>query len=239
MKKQIILIVDNDRLFRTQLIDELKRISYPAVFWEAANGTEGLRSINALQPDIVFLDVELPSLGAFEVLDKMEHSPAIVLMSDSANYAAKAFEYDAVDYLVKPLTHKRLQAALQRAANPTKMLMGLPSAEQTYPKRILVEKGKRLTSIPVSAITHLKADRDYTWIHTLQQESFLSSYGIGEFTEKLDPHQFLRVHRSYIVNIDHIQELYRDINKVFLTLPNRIELSVSRNYMPYIKAYIF
>lgn len=240
MKKQTLLIVDKDHLFRKQLIEELKQNDYPAVIWECSNGLEAIRYINTLQPDVVFLDVKLPGINGFEVLDRTEHSPFVVLTSDCSTYAAKAFEYDAIDYLLKPLTKKRLQTSLQKLGDQSEIVLNSFSKQSTiYPRRILVEKGNRLTSIQVSHITHLKADKDYTWIYTLNNESFLSNYGIGKLMHKLDPHQFLRIHRSYIVNLDYIQELYRDINRFFLTLSNNVEINVGRNYLPSVKELIF
>ncbi|MBD1433214.1 response regulator transcription factor [Sphingobacterium sp. DN00404] len=240
MRKQTLLIVDRDCLFRRQLIDEVKQNRYPATFWEACNGLEALRHIDALQPDVVFISVRLPGINGFEVLDRTEHSPAVILTSETPADAAKAFEYDAVDYLLKPLTTKRLQASLHKLECKNNEV-GNPFDKKStlYPRRILVEKGNRLTCIPVSEITHLKADKDYTWIYTLHNESFLSTQGIGQFMQRLDPHQFLRVHRSYVVNLDHLKELYKDIHKTFITLPNNVELNVSRNYLPAIKELMY
>ena len=240
MKKQTLLIVDRDYLFRKQLIEELKQQQYPAVFWEAGNGLEAVRYINALQPDIVFLGVRLPGISGFEVLDRTEHVPAVVLTSECSSHAVKAFEYDAVDYLLKPLNSKRLRSSLQKLDNQRRAGANtFRDSPAAYPRRMLLEKGNRMTSIPIAEITYLKADKDYTLVHTVHQDVFLSSYGIGQVMHKLDPQQFLRVHRSYIVNVDHIQEMYKDVQKVFLTLPNQIELTVSRNYFPAIKELMF
>lgn len=240
MRKQTLLIVDRDCFFRKQLIEDVKHSHYPAIFWEAGNGLEALRYIDALQPDVVFLNVTLPGINGFEVLDRTEHSPAVVLTSECTTDAAKAFEYDAVDYLLKPLTTKRLQASLHKLDCKNNKVGSFPDKKSTlYPRRILVEKGNRLTCIPVSEITHLKADKDYTWIYTLHNESFLSTQGIGQFMQRLDPHEFLRIHRSYVVNLDHLKELYKDIHKTFITLPNNVELNVSRNYLPVIKELMY
>ncbi|MBD1424596.1 LytR/AlgR family response regulator transcription factor [Sphingobacterium arenae] len=240
MRKQTLLIVDRDCLFRRQLIDEVKQNQYPAIFWEASNGLEALRYIDALQPDVMFISVRLPGINGFEVLDRTEHLPAVVLTSECTTDAAKAFEYDAVDYLLKPFTTKRLQMSLQKLwCKNNDITDPLQDKAALYPRRILVEKGNRLTCIPVSEITHLKADKDYTWIFTLHNESFLSTQGIGQLMQKLDPQQFLRIHRSYIVNLDHLKELYKDIHKTFITLPNNVELNVSRNYLPAIKELMY
>lgn len=242
MRKPTLLIADKDSGLRENLQQLIKNLGRSAVFWECCNGLETIRYINALQPDLVFMNVDLPGKSGFEVLDEATHIPAVVLLSDSPEHAAKAFEYHAVDYLLKPLTSEKLNRAFQKftgLAVSTGMVPNPHARPATYPPRILVEKGNRLIGVPVSKITHVKADKDYSWLHTASGEYFLSTYGIGQLGNKLNPQQFLRIHRSYLVNIDHIQELYRDISKLFIALPNNIEISVGRNYLPVIKELIF
>lgn len=108
----------------------------------------------------------------------------------------------------------------------------------SYPARILVESGKRLKCLDVAAIVYLKAEGDYTVIYT-QEGSYLSSYGIGAIENKLDPRLFMRIHRSFIVNINCIKELYRDITRMFLVLDNGIEINVGRHYVHAIRRMIF
>lgn len=240
MKKQTLLVVDPDCSFRKQLINDLKQSDFPAVFWEASNGIEAVKYINALQPDVVFLNVYLKGFDGFEVLDKIEHTPFVVLISDSTSCAARAFEYDAIDYLLKPIRIQRLQASLQKLTDQSRLISdSLRDMPTLYPQYILVESGNRLVKIDISEVTHLKADRDYTEMYTLQGKTYLSNYGIGEIIQRIDPQQFIRIHRSYVVNLDYINECYKDINKFFIILPNDVELNVSRNYLPYIKQLIF
>lgn len=241
-KKQTILIVDSDNSTSQQLREYSKNQSSHFVFWECCNGLETIRYINALQPDLVFMNVRLPGKNGFEVMETVEYQPSVIFISTSAQDAAKAFDYQAIDYLVKPLTAERVKLALQRFDQWSKTISnknGPSDFQVSYPARILVERGHRLTSIPVNKITHLKADKDYTWIYTVNGESYLSTTGIGQLERKLNPQCFIRIHRSYIVNIDHIQELYRDISKLFVSLPNAIEINVGRNYLPAVKELIF
>ncbi|SEL52721.1 LytR/AlgR family response regulator transcription factor [Parapedobacter koreensis] len=242
MRKPTLLIADKDSDFRKELQRLIKQQGYPAVFWECCNGFEALKYIDALQPNLVLMNVELPGKNGFEVLDAATNTPAVVLLADSPAYAAKAFEYHAVDYLLKPLTAGRVELALRRSelrSVPLVETRDFYALKTSYPTRILVEKGKRLTSITVNQITHLKADKDYTWIHTINGESYLSGNGIGQLERKLNPEYFIRIHRSYIINIDYIQALYRDISKLFVALPNAIEINVGRNYMPAIKELMY
>ncbi len=243
MAKLIVLIASNDDSSKQEVRHVIEQQPYRVVFWECGNGLEALRYINALQPDLVIMDVLLSGKSGFEVIESAEHTPAVIFISDSAEHAAKAFEHGATDYLLKPLSIERTTRALSRferaQAGITPEIQLFNPQQATYPTRILVEKGNRLTSIPVDKITHLKADKDYTWIHMFNGESYLSTNGIGQLERKLDSRRFIRVHRSYIINIDHIQELYRDISKLFVALPNDIEINVGRVYMPVLKELMF
>lgn len=242
MGKQTVLIVDSDHSVRQWLREYTKCQPYPLVFWECCNGLEAEKYINALQPDLVFMDVKLPGKSGFEVIESVQYQPSVIFTSTSAQDAAKAFEYQVIDYLIKPLTADRVKLALQRFDHwngTVRKKNSLGDSPTSYPARILVEKGQRLTSIPINKITHLKADKDYTWIHMLNGESYLSTTGIGQLERKLNPQCFIRIHRSYIINIDHIQELYRDISKLFIALPNAIEINVGRNYLSAVKELIF
>src|SRR5690606_29801129 len=154
----------------------------------------------------MFISVRLPGINGFEVLDRTEHSPAVILTSECTTDAAKAFEYDAVDYLLKPFTTKRLQMSLQKLwCKNGDLTDPLQDKAALYPRRILVEKGNRLTCIPVSEITHLKADKDYTWIFTLHNESSSGTQRIVQLMQTLDAQPALRILRSYIVPLDDSQ----------------------------------
>lgn len=240
MKNKIVLIADKDEPTRQILRDYLLRQPYSFLLKECGNGPEAIRLVNTLEPDLVVMEVSLPGKNGFEVLDMLDYVPTVILMSATPEHAAKAFDYRAVDYLMKPLAPVRIQCAFQRLMN----LKRPPGTDVTgqaggYPSRIFVEKGARLVAIPVDKITYLKADGDYTWIHTVNKEAYLCTVGIGQLVHKFDPQNFIRVHRSYIVNVEYIRELYRDISKLFVSLPNDVEISVGRSYLPAIKELMF
>lgn len=242
MGRQTVLIADSDHSVRQKLREDIKSHCPQFVFWECCNGREAERYIAALQPDLVFMAVELPGKNGFDVMEAAQNQPAIVFLSSSARDAAKAFEFQAIDYMVKPIASRRVQSALQRFDQWNGITRRITAASESrigYPSRILVERGQRLASVAVDEITHLKADKDYSWIYTLNGDSYLSTAGIGQLERKLNPQYFIRIHRSYIVNLDHIQELYRDISKLFISLPNAIEINVGRNYLPAVKELIF
>lgn len=242
MRKPTVLIADKNSEFRASLQLRVKNLGHPAVFWECCNGLETLRYIDALQPDLILMTIELPGRNGFEVLDLATNTPPVILFSDSPEHAANAFEYQAIDYLMKPVNEDKLDRAFRKFSSSNINPKGAfyhyaqPTA---YPSRILVEKGNRLVGIPVDKITHIKADKDYSWLHTVTGERFLSNYGIGQLEIKLNPQIFLRIHRSYMVNIDHIQELYRDISKLYLALPNGVEVNIGRNYLPIVKELMY
>lgn len=236
------MIADSDHSVRQKLREGIRSHDPRFVFWECCNGREAERYIAALQPDLVFMAVELPGKNGFDVMEAAPSQPAVVFLSSSACEAAKAFEYQAIDYLIKPIVSRRLQTALQRFdqwRGAARRMAGAIGPPIGYPSRILVERGQRLASVSVDEITHLKADKDYTWIHTLNGEAYLSTAGIGQLERKLNPQCFIRIHRSYIVNLGHVQELYRDISKLFVSLPNAVEINVGRNYLPVVKELIF
>lgn len=242
MGKQTILIADKDSDFRGFLQQVIRKQGYPAIIWECATGPEALNYVNALQPDLALMNVELPGKLAFDVLDNTSHLPPVIFLCDSPDYAARAFEYPTLDYILKPVHEHRLARALQKFEGFNEQPAGtlIPNGQKMpYPTRILIEKGNRLVNVPVNEITHVKADKDYSWIHMLNGEHFLSTHGIGQLGRKLNPQQFLRIHRSYIVNIDYIRELYRDISKLFIALPNDIEIHVGRNYLPVVRELMF
>jgi DNA-binding LytR/AlgR family response regulator len=113
-----------------------------------------------------------------------------------------------------------------------------PESPPVYHTRMLVDNGKRFINLSVRDIIYLKADRDYTWIHTTDKRSYLSSYGISHIERRLHPAQFIRIHRSHIVNVEHIKELHRNLTRLVITLHNGVEISVGRNYQPALKQMI-
>lgn len=237
MKKPTILIADKDDLTRNLLEHQLNRLPYTFVLKTCTHGLEAEKIIHTHQPDLIFMEVELPGKNAFDIIEATEVAPAIVLMSWQQNYAARAFEYKVADYLLKPVESHRLDAVFERLSARNSSLFSQP-ATRSFPKKFFVEKGARLIGIPVSEIVYLKAEGDYTRIYTKDKQFYLSTTGIGQLEARLDPRHFLRVHRSYIVNISCIKELYRDLNRFWISLQNEVEISIGRSYLPVIRSMI-
>lgn len=244
MKKISVLIVDADAMQRKLICELIKVFSSIFITGECSNGIEALKSINAREPQLLVIDIDLPGRSGFNVIENVSHTPSVIFTSGSERHAVKAFEHNAIDYLLKPYAKERLHLALEKYLKwydinriNGNLLTSLTKNES--PSRILVEDGRRLQSISVNDITYFKADKDYTWIHTLDNNAYLSSFGIGSIERKIDNGRFIRIHRSYIVNVEHIMTLYKDITKLFVTLPNNVEINVGRNYLPTIKQLIF
>lgn len=241
--KKSVLIIDDEENPRILIKEYLSYHKDFMVIGECQNGLEAIKYINLYEPDLIFLDIQMPGPNGFQILKEIDHIPQVIFTTAFNQYAANAFEHNAVDYLLKPYTKERFDRALLKI-NTQASTTGLQNFTESiinydnYVNRILVEKGKRLKSLDVSEIIYFKAEKDYTQIFT-ETETFLSIHGIGFIEQKLDPKIFIRIHRSYIVNIKHIAELYRDISKIFIVLSNSLDIAVGRKYIPTIKRMIF
>jgi two-component system LytT family response regulator len=241
MQRKTALIIDDEEASRFLIREYLADFPEIAVSGECRNGAEAIRDINAIQPDLVFLDIQMPAINGFQVLQEITHIPLIVFTTAYDQFAIRAFELNALDYLLKPYTRERFSLAMERVrrnAQGQNLHFLAETNTINYPSRILVEKGNRLKNIAVDDILYLKAEKDYTQIHT-EGQSYLSSQGIGTLEKRLDPEKFIRIHRSHIVNILHVKEAYRDISKMFVVMQNDTELSIGRNYTENLRKLIY
>ncbi|MFC4230373.1 LytR/AlgR family response regulator transcription factor [Parasediminibacterium paludis] len=239
--KKVVLIDDEDdaRLLIRQYMEDFPQL---LIIKECNNGLDAVNTINSLEPDLIFLDIQMPGLSGFQVLQKIIHVPQIIFSTAFDNYALKAFDNNAVDYLLKPFTKQRFEQAVNKVLlNTTKNMDGiknlsdnLQSNYTAYPEKVLVDSGNRMVSLPVNDIVWLEAEGDYTKLHTLQK-SYLSSYGIGTLEQKLNPTIFTRIHRSAIININYVKEVFKDANGYYVVLQNNTNHKVGRNYLDAIK----
>lgn len=232
------LIVDDEELARLLLKDSLKDMSEIRVSGEAANGFEALKIINDEKPDLVFLDVQMPKLTGFEMLELLDHKPEIIFVTAYDEYALKAFEQNAVDYLLKPYTTKRLRDAVDKALlriqsgqsenTVVEMYEKLQNSEEKL-ERIVVKTGSKIKIIPVREIKYLQAEDDYVMIF-IEGEKHLKQQTMKYFETHLDPREFVRVHRSYIARIGFIEsiELYEKESYI-LKLKDGNTLPVSKS----------
>ena len=243
--KKVIIIDDEEaaRLLIKQYMAEFKELE---VVEECENGIEAVSAINRLEPDMVFLDIQMPGLSGFQVLKQIVHIPQVIFTTAYDQYAIKAFDLNAIDYLLKPYTRQRFNQAVSKLLIQQRDTWASLSAlaetaspySSSYSEKILVEQGSKLISLNVNDIVYLEAVKDYTTIYTAKAR-FLSGFGIGAIEQKLNPSIFLRVHRSFIINIHSIQEVHRDINGMQVVLKTGHVLKVSRTYIDNIKKLIY
>lgn len=242
MARKSVLIIDDEEHGRVLVKQYLRPFEEYYVAGECANGLEAISQIDRLEPDLIFLDIQMPGANGFEVLQKIGHVPQIIFTTAYDRYAIQAFETNASDYLLKPYTKDRFERTMEKLKHHSarsSFSLGEAFGKGTdFPERILVESKKRYRNLAVSDIVFLRAFGDYTEIHT-SSSMYLSSSGITSLMARLDPKKFLRIHRSTAINVQHITELYKDIGKTFLIMDNGTELAVGRSYLPFVKNLIF
>jgi two-component system, LytTR family, response regulator len=230
MEKIKVVIIDDEILARNLL--EHDNFSLIA---ECKNGIEAIGVINALQPDLIFLDIQMPGKTGFDVLQEIDFFPKIIFSTAYDSFALQAFEVNAIDYLLKPYTKVRFENALSKikieasykSENIINLLDSIPT--KTYSKTVLVQKGTKLRSILADDIIFLEALDDYAMIYT-KDDSFLANKGLGAIHCKLNPELFIRVHRSFVVSINHIAEINKDIGGYQIVTTTDKKINVSRTY---------
>lgn len=246
------LIVDDEPPARALLREYLTPEAGVEVVGECANGFDAVKRVGELQPDLLFLDVQMPKLNGFEVLELLDASPAVVFCTAYDEYALKAFDVHAVDYLLKPFSRERLHAALTRvrerraaaadgtAANVTAanvsgaslsapMLAAAARPAGLWAERVVIKDGTQIHVIAVGSIDRLEAQGDYVLV-CVGAQSWLKHQTLAELADTLDPACFIRVHRSHVVALDRIArlELYAKDSRVAF-LRDGHEVPVSRS----------
>ena len=233
------VIVDDEPPARLVLREYLAAHDDIEIIGECANGFEAVRMIGERSPDLVFLDIQMPKLDGFEVLELLDPGPAIVFVTAHDEHALRAFEVNAVDYLLKPIGRERLAAALDRVrakAGDATVLPVRPAqlAAQArppgrYAERVLVKEGSQVVVIPADRIDVVEAQDDYVLIRA-DGKSHLKTQTLSELADTLDPDRFIRVHRSVLVNVDRIAriELAAKDSRVAILKDGR-EVPVSRS----------
>lgn len=233
-----VLIADDEKAGRTLIKEYLEDFPNLVLIAEVNNGVDAITEINRFKPDLVFLDIQMPGKTGFEVLTHLEELPAVIFSTAYDEYALKAFEVHAVDYLLKPYTKERFKKAIERLDGNTQKLGNLTESllmeKADYPSRVLVQHNKKLITIAVDTIQWVEAYGDYSKLH-VDSQIFLSNFGITDLEQKLDPQKFLRVHRSSIINLDKVKELNRYGKSYDVTMLNNEVVRVSRGYMEALK----
>jgi two-component system, LytTR family, response regulator len=211
MNKKVI-IIDDEPLARSMVLEYLQNYPQIEVVQQCNDGFEGVKAIATHQPDLIFLDIQMPKITGFEMLELIEQPPAVIFTTAFDEYAIKAFETSAIDYLLKPFSQERFDKALQKwlaqtsnsiHTNPNTNLLEAASQAPTQSNRIVVKNGSKIKIIPVQEVQYLEAADDYVKIYT-QEGNFLKSKTMAHFEQVLDGQQFVRCHRSYMANVQHI-----------------------------------
>jgi two-component system LytT family response regulator len=230
------VIVDDEEPARLVLREYLADHRDIDIVADCANGFEAVKAISELHPDLVFLDIQMPKLNGFEVLELVDQQPAVIFATAYNQYALKAFEVHAADYLLKPFSKERLMEALEHARGRLKHQKPIPvraiasAAGMTVSplERILIKDGSKVHVLPVDRIDYIEAQDDYVSIKT-EGKSFLKQGRMAALEKQLDGKTFVRVHRSYILNIERIAriELYAKDSRMAI-LKDGTKLLISR-----------
>ena len=232
------LVVDDEALARQALKDVLSQFDNIEIVGECSNGFEVVKEVEEKKPDLIFLDIQMPKLDGFDVVELLgEESPFIIFVTAYDEYAIRAFETHALDYLMKPVRAERLQQALDRVREQMKLkipqttdLFIQAHKNQSIPiSRILVRYGLEVFIIPVEEITHIQAEDDYVRIFT-SEKSYLKQERMNRLEQTLDSRTFCRIHRSYILNINYLSKIepHSKDSKVAI-LKNKTSLPISRS----------
>lgn len=209
------VIVDDEDLARAVVKEHLLKHPEIQLVAECANGFEAVKAVSEHKPDLVFLDIQMPKLDGFEVLELLDPRPVVVFITAYDQHALKAFEVHAVDYLLKPFNVDRFEEALQRAkarigsgtvSGPQPHELAA-SAKSDWPlDRIVVRDGTKVTLIPLAKLDYIQAQDDYVLLKT-PEKGHLKQQTLASLESRLDPKRFLRIHRSFIIQLDRLARL--------------------------------
>ena len=232
------LIIDDEPLAREIIRSYLKSDDRFELIGESSDGFEGFKMINELRPDVVFLDIMMPKLTGFEMLELIDQPPLIIFSTAHDEFAIKAFEQNAIDYLLKPYSQERFAAAMEKVESKLtssdrheglKNLMVENSEHKEMLSRVAVKTGNRIQIVPTSKIRFLEAMDDYVRIHA-EDGVYLKQNTMKYYESHLAPEDFIRIHRSYIVRVKEIlrlEALGKDSHVVFLLGGDKLPVSRS------------
>jgi two-component system LytT family response regulator len=205
------VIVDDEELARGLLRELLRPHPEIEVAAECANGFEAVKAVAEASPDLLFLDVQMPKLDGFEVLELIDPGPVVIFVTAYDQYAMRAFDAYAVDYLLKPFSAERFELAIERAkARLGERRLPLEAAQarrpEERPQRIVVKDGPKVHVIPLEKLDYLEAQDDYVALHS-GGKSYLKQQPIASLEAALDPARFVRIHRSAIVNLERVARI--------------------------------
>ena len=210
------IVIDDENLAREIVKKYLEAYDYIELLAVCTNGFEGIKRINELHPDLVFLDIQMPKISGFEMLELLEEPPVIIFTTAYDQYAIKAFEVNAADYLLKPFSKERFDEAIEKAKlflrdkskqiSQIKKLISHNDDNKEYLERIIVKDGSNINIIPTEEIRYIEAQDDYVMIYS-GNGKFLKQKTMKFMETHLNPKYFVRIHRSYISSVKEIEKL--------------------------------
>ena len=241
MKTQITaVLIEDEKPGRDLIKIYLKKHPAIQLIAECSNGFEGVKSINKHRPELIFLDIQMPKLTGFEMLELIDYRPQIIFTTAYDEYAIKAFELNSIDYLLKPFSQARFDAAIEKLffqkteSAEAKVELELPIPEKLI-NRVVIKIGNKIQIIPISEINFIEAQDDYVMLYT-KQGKFLKQKTMKYFENSLNKKQFIRIHRSYIVNVAAIDRLeLMEKDSYVLHTKADIKLRISKSGLKKIK----
>jgi two-component system, LytTR family, response regulator len=226
------ILIDDEPLARSITREYLSAYPQIEVVQECNDGFEGVKAISQHKPDLIFLDIQMPKINGFEMLELLDPCPSVIFTTAFDEYAMKAFESNAIDYLLKPFSKERFDKAMQKwlsqqQPSATAKIVSEQIRQPEERSRIVVKEGGNIRIIPVNEIQYIEAYDDYVKIYT-QKEMFLKKKTMSFYENSLDSSQFVRVHRSYLIQLTHltrIEPLEKDTHVALLKTGVRIPLS--------------
>ena len=242
-----VIIIDDEPLARSIVIEYIQHFPDLIVSQVCSNGFEGIKAIQQYKPDLIILDIQMPKINGFEMLELIENPPAVIFATAFDEYAIKAFEAHAIDYLLKPFNQDRFEKAIKKwreqknsaaGEKQTKQLLDDVSLTAPQNQRIVIKDGSKIKIIPLQDIFYLEAADDFVKVFT-KEGYFLKNKTMSHFEQVLDPSQFVRSHRSYIINLQQITRIdpYEKDNHIAI-LRSGAKVPVSRTGYPKLKAIL-
>lgn len=235
-QKYTALIIDDEPPARAVIRSYLEKHTAIRVEGECSNGFEALKSIQEVNPDLLFLDVQMPKVSGLELLEVLDEVPVVVFSTAYDQYALKAFEMSAADYLLKPYSQERFDKAMEkvmdhlyngRKTNAKEVIQNRAEASNDHLDRIVVKTGNKMHVIPAGKVRFIEASEDYVMIHA-ENSRHLKAQTMRYYEDHLNPGNFVRIHRSYIVNINFVERLEpydKDTYVAIMTEGQRLKIS--------------
>lgn len=227
MKTYKTIIIDDERLAREEVKRSLKKYQEFEIVGEASNVDEAIVLIKDLQPDLLFLDIHMPEKSGFDLLEELTNVPDVVFTTAYDQYAVKAFEMNALDYLVKPLRDERFSKTIEKVKVELSQRIELQTTVLPMHQKIFIKDGEKCHFIPLTDIHFIESLENYARLYFGEERAMIKR-SLNLLAEKLDPKVFFRVNRSQIINIHYIKEIHPYFNnklQIILTTGNKVEVS--------------